>query len=483
MRAKRVTVLIASLVASIGLVAGSIVQLPSTSTFTPTAVHAADDFPSWNDILKARGDEKAKKSEIDRVKGLISKLQGNLATAQAERARVQSEYDAINVRLGKAQDKYNDLQLQAAEQKQKAEEAKKKAGALVAQMARSGTNNVSVDLYLSGDKAGDLLYGLSSMSRVTEVSNGIYEEAERSSALAKSLAAQAKVVQNEIEKLLDAAQTKLQEKQAAEDNYADALSNQQDNQENLNQQLTALQSTTEQLTQERADGLEKQRLERIRLAKIAAQKRAKARALAKKRAAEARKRAAAAVARGGDGDGDDDGGEHHATPPSSGGPSGGGSSSGGSSSGGSHEHASSYGVVYPTINYRITSPYGYRIHPIYGYKIYHRGVDFAAASGTPVYAAAKGKVIRLAYDGFRGYYIDIRHRVGGVTVTSRYQHLKAGSRIVHVGQRVKAGQRIARVGSTGDSTGPHLHFEIHIASNALNQNTTINPMTWLRKYS
>lgn len=102
-----------------------------------------------------------------------------------------------------------------------------------------------------------------------------------------------------------------------------------------------------------------------------------------------------------------------------------------------------------------------RISQLYKKKT-HRGIDLAAPTGTPVYATADGTVVSAKYGGWDASYgkmVAIYH--GGGTYTN-HAHL---SKIkVRVGQKVKAGQVIGLVGSTGRSTGPHLHFEIHLGA-------------------
>ncbi|MCF7911115.1 MAG: M23 family metallopeptidase [Candidatus Cloacimonetes bacterium] len=111
--------------------------------------------------------------------------------------------------------------------------------------------------------------------------------------------------------------------------------------------------------------------------------------------------------------------------------------------------------IYPTFG-RISSAYGKRKHPISGKKDFHYGVDLANKKGTPVYATASGKVTVTSRTAKMGRYIKISHDFGFETV---YGHL---DRIqVKKGQEVEKGQIIGRMGNTGDSTGPHLHYEVH----------------------
>ena len=104
----------------------------------------------------------------------------------------------------------------------------------------------------------------------------------------------------------------------------------------------------------------------------------------------------------------------------------------------------------------VSSPFGMRVHPFSGKWRMHRGVDIAAPHGTPVQAAADGRVERVASDGVLGRYVVIDH--GARSYQTLYAHLSSVH--VHVGELVSTGNTIGRVGSTGQSTGPHLHFEL-----------------------
>lgn len=109
------------------------------------------------------------------------------------------------------------------------------------------------------------------------------------------------------------------------------------------------------------------------------------------------------------------------------------------------------------------SGYGTRIDPIYKTVKFHAGMDFSANVGTPVYATGNGTVQKAGWEGLYGYCIIINHGFGYVT---RYAHL---SKIdVKVGQKVIRGETIGKVGSTGKSTGPHLHYEVHLKGQIMN---------------
>jgi murein DD-endopeptidase MepM/ murein hydrolase activator NlpD len=104
---------------------------------------------------------------------------------------------------------------------------------------------------------------------------------------------------------------------------------------------------------------------------------------------------------------------------------------------------------------RPSSGYGVRTDPINGSTINHPGFDLAAASGTPVSAAARGTITHAGPAGTYGNLVTVRHDNGFET---RYAHLSAVD--VQVGDVVEAGQDVGKVGTTGHSTGPHLHFEV-----------------------
>lgn len=115
--------------------------------------------------------------------------------------------------------------------------------------------------------------------------------------------------------------------------------------------------------------------------------------------------------------------------------------------------------------YRVTSNFGTRIHPITGKKHTHTGIDFGAPSGTPIYAAESGVVIvSQSWSGY-GNCIIVDHGNGLWTL---YAHIRNGGLLVSVGDTVKKGDKIAEVGSTGNSTGPHLHFEVRKNEVAVN---------------
>ncbi|AYY12740.1 hypothetical protein EF847_08455 [Actinobacteria bacterium YIM 96077] len=127
---------------------------------------------------------------------------------------------------------------------------------------------------------------------------------------------------------------------------------------------------------------------------------------------------------------------------------------------------------WPVTNPYVTSPYGMRIHPVTGERRLHDGTDFRARCGTPIRAAAPGRVRATGHYGPYGLQVTIHHgSLSGVSITTSYSHLSHVG--VHEGQRVASQEVIGRAGTTGRSTGCHLHFMTYI------DGSLKNPMPWL----
>jgi murein DD-endopeptidase MepM/ murein hydrolase activator NlpD len=126
----------------------------------------------------------------------------------------------------------------------------------------------------------------------------------------------------------------------------------------------------------------------------------------------------------------------------------------------------------PVNDVRFTSGFGMRTNPVEGGRRAHKGVDLAGPTGTPIHAAADGVVGRADWFGGYGLYVALEH---GGNMETRYGHM---SRLnVAAGQRVHKGDVIGYIGSTGHSTGPHLHYEVRIAGEA------VNPIPYLQAAS
>lgn len=129
------------------------------------------------------------------------------------------------------------------------------------------------------------------------------------------------------------------------------------------------------------------------------------------------------------------------------------------------ESATKFLMKTPINGARLSSSFGNRRHPISGYTRLHKGTDFAAPSGTPIYAAGHGTVERASRYGGYGNYVRIKHANGYKTA---YAHMSRYGPGIRSGKRVRQGDVIGYVGSTGASTGPHLHYEVYVNGTAVN---------------
>ena len=114
---------------------------------------------------------------------------------------------------------------------------------------------------------------------------------------------------------------------------------------------------------------------------------------------------------------------------------------------------------------RLSSSYGMRKHPISGFRKKHEGTDFAAPKGTPIVASGDGIVVKVGWAGGYGNTIRIKHNS---TYETMYAHLSKFAKNIKKGTRVKQGSIIGYVGSTGNSTGPHLHYEVMVNGKKVN---------------
>ena len=141
----------------------------------------------------------------------------------------------------------------------------------------------------------------------------------------------------------------------------------------------------------------------------------------------------------------------------------GGSSGGGSGVPGDADIPETTALVFPLPNgtYTHTSDFGWRSDPFTSERSFHAGTDWAAADGTPIFALADGVVTYAGMVGGTSGQITIEHTIDGERIATVYLHMWAHGIHVQAGDQVIAGQHIGDVGSSGRSTGPHLHFQLH----------------------
>jgi murein DD-endopeptidase MepM/ murein hydrolase activator NlpD len=419
--------LLATGLALTGLLATVLVDAPSAS---------AAKYPSWDDVMAARGQESAKQEQITEIRGIISGLEDEVAAAEAEAKRLGDEFFAAQSEAQDAAAKEQRLRSDADEHAEVAERSAAQAGQFAAQMARHGGADVTASVLAEGEDARDLLYDLGALSKLSEQAERVETAATADAAVARSLTAQADRASEALKELAAEAEEKMQASQAAADQAQDAYAEQQANKARLDAQLATLTSGRVRTEAEFAKG-EAER-------KAAEEKQRREAEAARQRELERQRQAAAAANSGGGGGG---GGGTSAPVGGTGGGGGGGVGSG-----------SGTGWVRPGGGY-VISPYGYRIHPITGVGTMHDGLDLTSGCSTAIVAASAGTVEYAGWYGGYGNYVRINHGGG---VATAYGHIVNGGFRVTPGQRVSAGQLIALVGSTGNSTGCHLHYEVHI---------------------
>jgi murein DD-endopeptidase MepM/ murein hydrolase activator NlpD len=398
----------------------------------PVSPAQAVDYPSWQDVQNAKSNTASAANQVAEIQNLIANLQVQVQQTQAESEARGAELQVAQDKFDAAIRRANDLQAQADTSQATADTASRQAGQLASQLYRTGGTDLSVNLFLEGEKpgegAGDILSKLGSMSKLVERSTSIYETAQAARNTAASQGDQAKLAQAERETLRVEAEAALAAAQAAADAAAAALADSEAKGIILDQQLKFMQDA-QAVT---AAGYEAGVAERKRIAEEAA---------AAARAAAAAAAAAAANA-----------------------PRGGGSVAGPGLGGG---YVNS-GWAVPASG-RITDGYGYR-QVICGNGNqcsggFHYGADIGTGCGSPIYAANAGTVVYAGRNGTYGNWVQIDHGNG---VRTGYAHIRDGGTFVSYGQWVDAGQNIASSGMTGAADGCHLHYEVFINGGRIN---------------
>jgi len=385
----------------------------------------AEEYPTWAEVESSRSSEAAKQAQIEAITSLIDGLTAEVDAARAEATRRATEYETAQSAFDAASLRATTLKAEADEATALAALSAEQAGRFAALLARSGTRDVSMTLFLAHNEADELLNQLGSMSKLTERMSLIYETATADRNSATAATDQATVAQEARRELAGAAETALADAVEASNRVETALANQQEMAGTLQAQLTVLTEDRAATEADYATGEEVRRAaEAAAEAARAAAAQAQAQAQAQARA-QAAAQAAAAAARPG--------------------PSSGGSAPG------------NQGWTLPVYG-RITSVYGPRLSkPVAGVGAFHSGTDIAAGCGQGVYAASSGTVVYAGWLGSYGNWVLIDHGDGTQT---GYAH--NSSVLVTRGQQVPAGATVALVGTTGASSGCHVHFETRV---------------------
>ncbi|MRG60132.1 peptidoglycan DD-metalloendopeptidase family protein [Agromyces sp. CFH 90414] len=370
----------------------------------PASPASAATYPSWDELQAAKANTAAGAAAVQQIIGLIAELEANVEATRAEAERRM-------VAMLEAQDRYDDavrradeIQAQADASAAEADTAKRNAGQVAAQLFRTGSSDLGVNLMFdSGDAATTdaLLAKLGSMDKMVERTSAVYERAQEQANTARSLGDQAKVAQGERERLRIAAEEALVAAQEAQAAAEAALAESQAKKLELEAQLAFLRDVEAKTTAAYEEG------ERIR----------KEEERKRREALEAALRAGAAGT------------------------------------------VSSSGWARPASG-GITSGYGPRSSLCgggYCSGSFHYAYDLGTGCDAPIYAANAGVVTIAGWSGSYGNYVKINH---GGDISTGYAHIRDGGTLVGGGQWVEAGQLIARSGTTGASTGCHLHFEV-----------------------
>jgi murein DD-endopeptidase MepM/ murein hydrolase activator NlpD len=359
--------------------------------------------------------------QLDRAQAHLARMRGQLAAAEVLDRRMQARLEAAIEHLREARAELDDGREKVADQQDT-------LGQIVVANYQSGDPSLmGLSMVLTSQNPAELTGQLNSVQNVIDKEAVVLDRLEASRALL--------IVQ---EQQVAAAKVQVAEQRKA---AAENLRRKQ----RLEEQAEAAEASVQERVAARA--VAQREAARARAADLAElrnleQERNRISAILKRRAAEARRKAAAAARRAGR---------------SSGGGGGGPVSSGGF-------------LDYP-VNGPVTSPFGWRTHPIYGYQSLHDGTDFGAGCGTPIRAAADGRVMEEYFQTAWGNRIIIDHGFHrGVGLATISNHLSGYA--VSVGQHVRRGQVVGYVGTTGWSTGCHLHYTV------MQNGNPVNPMSW-----
>lgn len=370
----------------------------------------------------------AQADDISDAKKKQQELEQQKNTAEAEKSELSSELDSIVSKMEKTQSdltaketEINDAETELVTAKANEDDQYQTMKLRIKYMYENGSNEF-LEILMEANSIADLLNKAEYINKISKCDRELLVEYE------------------DTRKDVENRENALKKEYAELESLQDELAGEQENVEKL---LADKNIQIDNLTSEISSNADKLK-QLIAAAEAAEARRKEAEATAAAQAAQA---AAAAQASASSGT----------------------SSSGGSGNTSSNASASGTGsLTHPVPGAAITSGFGGRVAPTAGATTGHDGIDYGAGYGAAVYAADSGTVITAQYNSARGNYIVVNHGNG---MQTWYQHLSSMS--VTVGQTVARGQVIGNVGTTGISTGPHLHFEVHVGG------VPVNPLNYL----
>jgi len=192
-----------------------VVAVGTLAAFGTTAAHADPGYPSWQDVENARASAAATAEQVERIQGLIDDLESNAIAISVDSLKKGEAYNQARDELDASASRSTALEQQADAAAAAAKESAARAGQLVSQLVRTGGGNLTVQLLVDGSGADDLLSQLGTMTKLTEQSAAVLEQAQADENAARSLASQAKLARTKREKLAADAQVVLDQANAA----------------------------------------------------------------------------------------------------------------------------------------------------------------------------------------------------------------------------------------------------------------------------
>ncbi|MFC0680537.1 NlpC/P60 family protein [Lysobacter korlensis] len=219
-------------------------------------VQAAPDYPTWDEVEAARDNEQQARAKIAEISGLLTSLRTAAEDAGRSAMQAAERYNIALDDLDAATARAERLEKDAKDAAARAKESAQRAGAMIAQLARTGGGDVTVGLLFDESKDGDLLARLGALSKLTEQSATIYEKAIADRNLARSLTGEARAAETERAKLFDDSKQMLADAQSAAIAAEDLVVEQQEASDELYAQLASLKGTTAEIEREFAEGLQ-----------------------------------------------------------------------------------------------------------------------------------------------------------------------------------------------------------------------------------
>ncbi|PWA12612.1 peptidase M23 [Pueribacillus theae] len=424
---------------STSLVASSVITIPGMAQ-----AKSIDDIRAEKAATNA--EKQKKQSEIEKLKSEQQAVKNQIAKIDSQMAKTSDEIVAKQEEIAKKEEEIEKLKKDIEELEIRIAERDKLLKERVASMQVNGAVNY-LDVLLGSQSFGDFLDRVLALNIIADQDRTIIEEQKADLEALEKKKQEVEEIRNKIQNELESLK-KLRNELKAQLEEKDRLSNElASEEEDLHDELGEIEHQAQILAAEEAAYIQQKKEEEA----------------ARKRAEEAARKQASAAKQ-----------SNVASAASSPSSVKSGSSPSGSSSSSAPEvsHSSSSGFIMPASG-RFTSSFGSRVHPISGRVKNHNGVDIANSIGTPIRAAASGKVIYAGTMSGYGNTVMIAHTINGKSYTTLYAHMSAFS--VRNGQSVSQGQQIGKIGNTGASTGPHLHFEVHPGG----YKNPVNPMQFL----